>query len=101
MWEGLIAGMAVAGLSGVAAWFLLRWSADKTMTDFLKAVLGGMAGRLVFVGIASFLVVKLTPVSRVAYAVGLMAVYLVFLLVEIAVILRRAQREKEARGEDR
>lgn len=96
MWEGLIAGMAVAGLNGLVAWLILRWAFDKSMMSFMKGVMGGMVGRLFLVGIASFLVLKFTAVDRVAYVAGLMAVYLFFLVVEIVFILRKTKKSKEA-----
>ena len=94
MWEGVVAGSAVGLVNGVVAWILLRWSADRDMLAFLKAVLGGMVGRLLFVAIASLLIIKLTAVDRVAYAVALLAVYLVSLLVEVLVIVGRTRSDK-------
>ena len=94
MWEGVVAGAAVGLVNGVAAWYLLHWGADKEMLPFLKAVLGGMVGRLLFVVIASLLIIKLTQVDRVAYAVALLAVYLICLLVEVLLIAVRTRPDK-------
>ena len=95
MWEGLIAGMAVAGLNGLVAWLILRWAFDKSMMSFMKGVMGGMVGRLFLMGIASFLVLTFTAVDRVAYFAALMAVYLLFQIVEIVFILRKTKKSKE------
>ena len=93
-------GMVVGGLNGGVAWYLLRWAADKDMMSCLKAVLGGMVGRLLFVAIASILVIKLTSVDRVAYFIGLMGVYLLSLAVEVVLIVGRTRPEKRAQAED-
>ena len=101
MWEGVIVGMAVGGVNGGVAWLLLRWAADKDMMSFLKAVLGGMVARLFFVAIASFLVIMLTSVDRVAYFIGLMGVYLLSLAVEVVLVVGRARPGKRVEAEDR
>ena len=48
-WEGVIAGLAVAGLNGALALAAVRWALDKGMQVFLTAFIGGMALRMMLV----------------------------------------------------
>ena len=49
-WEGVIAGLTVAGLNGALALATVRWALDKGMQVFLTAFIGGMALRMMLVG---------------------------------------------------
>ena len=95
-WEGVIAGLAVAGLNGALALAAVRWGLAKGMQVFLTVFIGGMALRLLLVAVLSVLVLKLTSVHVASYTVSLVATYLLFLLLEILYVLKKNKAEKTA-----
>jgi len=90
MWAGIVVGIAIAGLNGLGAWLILWWALKKNPVRFIQIFFGGMVGRLVLVGAASFLVLKFTSVHRAGYVGGLMGFYLLFLIAEVIFIHRQA-----------
>lgn len=98
MWEGLIAGVAVAGANGLAAWLLIRWAFEKDNQVFVLAVLGGMGVRLALVVAISVGVFKFTQLPAGAYLGGLIAAFLVFQVLEIALLLRRRAGERQGQS---
>ena len=93
-WEGVIAGLAVAGLNGALALAAVRWALDKEMQVFLTAFIGGMALRMMLVAILSVLVIKLTAVHVASYTISLVVAYLAFLFIEILYVLKKTKAEK-------
>ncbi|MBI2504385.1 MAG: hypothetical protein HYW07_14270 [Candidatus Latescibacteria bacterium] len=98
MWEGLIAGAAVALGNGLVAWGLIQWSFEKSPQLFVQAVLGGMVLRLVMVGSCSVALFKFTAIDIGAYIGGLVAVYLLVQAAEIALLLRRKHQRSTPPG---
>ena len=98
-WEGIAAGVAVASLSGAGALLLLRRALPKPFVPFMQVFFGGMVGKLLLVGTASFLLLKFTSVHRAAYLVSLVICYLLFLAGEV-VFLHRKGREGEKMQDD-
>lgn len=92
MWEGLIAGVAVAAANGLAAWWLIQWSFGKSSQLFVQAVLGGMALRLLSVGAISVALFAFTAIHTAAYIGGLVGAFLFFQAGEIALLVRRRQQ---------
>lgn len=101
MWEGVIAGVAVASLNGLAAWMLIRWAFDRDNQLFVLAVLGGMGVRMALVVAVSVGVFKFTPLPAGAYLGGLIVAFLVFQVLEIALLLRRRAGAKRAPAESK
>ncbi len=93
MWEGLIAGVAVAAGNGLAAWWLIQWSMGRSHQTFIAAVLGGMAVRLALVGAVSLALLKLTAIHRGAYVGSLIGAFVLFQILEIALLVRRAKQQ--------
>ncbi|MEE2871456.1 MAG: hypothetical protein VX893_00910 [Candidatus Latescibacterota bacterium] len=93
-WEGVIAGLTVAGLNGALALAAVRWALDKGMQVFLTAFIGGMALRMMLVAILSVLVIKLTAVHVASYTISLVVAYLAFLFIEVLYVLKKNKAEK-------
>lgn len=91
-WVAAVAGIAVAGVSAMIAWFGLRWSANRPGTMMI-AVLGGTMARLLLVAGVSILLLSFHQVHVAGYATGLICAYLVFLGVEIVLVVRAANRK--------
>ncbi len=99
MWEGVIAGVAVAAANGLAAWLLIRWAFERDNQIFVLAVLGGMGVRLALVVAVSVGVFTFTRLPAGAYLGGLIVAFLVFQVLEIALLLRRRAGAKREQGE--
>jgi len=97
IWASVAAGVAVAGVNGLAAWLALRWAWSRPRL-VVPVVLGGMAVRLLAVGAASGLLLAFADLDAAYYAGSLILAFLVIQAVEIAAILRRSAAD---RGNDR
>ena len=95
MWEGIAAGFAVVAFNGLAAWGALRWSWGRSFQIFSLVFLGGMFLRIVLVAAVSVSLFKFTQISKGAYAGSLIFFIILFLVLEISWLLKRAKMEKE------
>ena len=87
-WDGVIAGLIVAGINGAIALAAVHWGLRKGMQVFMIAFFGGMTLRLMLVAVASVVVLKLTTVHPASYIVALVVSYLLFLLLEVLYVLK-------------
>ena len=87
-WDGVIAGLAVAGINGAIALAAVRWGLQQGMQVFMVVFFGGMTLRLILVAVASILLLKLTAVHPASYIVALIVAYLLFLLLEVLYVLK-------------
>ena len=92
-WEGVIAGLIVAGINGAVALAAVRWGLHQGMQTFMIAFFGGMTLRLMLVAVASIIVLKLTAVHPASYIVALVVAYLFFLLLEVLYVLKNKTKE--------
>jgi hypothetical protein len=83
-------GGALAALNAIAAYFLVLWSASRPTGAFMKAILGGMVGRMAFLLAAVVLAVLGLGLPSVPLAVSLLAYFVLFLVLELAVLHKRA-----------
>jgi hypothetical protein len=84
-WAAL-AGAALAAANTLAAYALVRWSGPRSTNAFLGAVLGGMVGRMgamLLLVVAGILALGL---PKVPLAVSLLAYFVVFLVMELAIL---------------
>ena len=100
MTEGIIAGLAVAVISGVVAAVALRWSLNKGMQILMIAIFGGMILRLLMVAVCSALILKLTPVDPKGYGASLVLAYLLFLTIEILYVMKKKVDKAERKWQD-
>ncbi len=99
MWDGVLAGSAVATLTGGLALVALRWSYGRGNQAFMVAFLAGMLVRLVLVAVLSALVLSFTKIHKTSYIVSLIVVYLLFLGLEIFyALVKNAERADERAG---
>ena len=82
-------GTALAVLNTLAAHALVVWSEGRSTQAFLRAVLGGMLGRLVLVLAAVVAGVLVLGLPKVPLALALLSFFLVFLFMEISILHRR------------
>ncbi len=96
MWEGIGVGVAVAALNMVSAWWMINWGFERDFQTFTKIFLGSMVTRLLLVGAVSVALFKFTAIHKEFYAGALIAGFVVFQILEIVLVLRKA-REEETR----
>jgi hypothetical protein len=82
-------GTALAVLNTLAAHALVVWSEGRSTQAFLRAVLGGMLGRLVLVLAAVVAGVLVLGLPKVPLALALLSFFIVFLFMEISILHRR------------
>lgn len=90
-----LAGAALAVANTVAAHGLFRWSFGKSMNVFMRAVLGGMVGRMGLMLAAVVAAVLLLDLPEVPLAVSLLGYFVVFLVIELCVL--HTTRQEPAR----
>jgi hypothetical protein len=90
----VLAGALLAALNTVCAYFLTLWSAGRTNNAFFTAVLGGMLARMTVL-LGSVLVgVLVFGLPRLPLTFSLLAYFVVFLVLELAVVSRRPTGER-------
>ena len=83
------AGAAVAGANVLLGYLAIRYAFGRSYTTFLKAVLGGMGIRLVFMlGVFTLLLVVF-GMHAVALTCSLLGFYAVFMILEIVFLQRQ------------
>lgn len=94
MWEGIIAGVALGAVNGAAAWLTIRFAWGQSPGFFVKAFLGGMILRLLFVALVVILLFKYATMSKGSFTVALIVTFVIFQVGEIFMIARRRATEQ-------
>jgi hypothetical protein len=89
-------GAALALANTVAAHALVLWSSRRSTNAFLGAVLGGMIGRMALMIAAVVAGVLLLGLPKVPLAVALLSYFVLFLVMELAILHRRTGARAEA-----
>ena len=82
-------GAALAVLNTLAAHALVVWSDGRSTQAFLRAVLGGMLGRLALMLAAVIAGVLALGLPKVPLALALLSYFVVFLVMELSILHRR------------
>ena len=91
------AGLLAAG-NAVSAYFLATWgSARRSNVVFMQAVLGGMLGRMALMLCAVAVALFFFKLPQAPFVASLLVHFVVFLVLEVAVVSRRAPTPSEAR----
>ncbi len=90
-------GAALAAANALAAYFLVVWSEGRPTTAFLRAVLGGMVGRMALMLAAVLGAVLVLDVPRLPLAASLLAYFVVLLALELTIVHRRTSLHRGAR----
>jgi hypothetical protein len=90
-------GAGLAAVNALAAYFLLVWSEHRSPTTFLRAVLGGMAGRMAFLLAAFVAAVLVLDLPKVPLAISLLGYFVVLLALELTVAHQRTSSPRGAR----
>ena len=85
----VLTGALLAALNTVCAYFLALWSAGRSNNAFFTAVLGGMLARMTVLLGALLVGVLLVGLPKLPLTFSLLAYFVAFLVLELAVISRR------------
>lgn len=88
-WAALY-GSALALVNTILAHSIVLWSDRRSTNVFLGAVLGGMVGRMGLLLIAVLAGVLVLDLPKVPLAVALLAYFVLFLVMELAILHRRS-----------
>jgi hypothetical protein len=90
-------GAALAAANTLAAYVLASWSFGRSNTVFLGAVLGGMAFRMGLMLLAVAAGIALLDLPKAPLAVSVLSYFVVFLILELAVLHRQTSAPRVAR----
>lgn len=90
-------GATLAALNTLVAYGLVLWSAGRPTPVFMRAILGGMVGRLFALLSAVVAAVLVLGLPRLPLALSLLGYFVVFLVFELSVLHKRAAPHPEAR----
>jgi hypothetical protein len=95
-WAALF-GALVAAANAILAYSLVLWSAGRSTRAFLGAVLGGMVGRQAAMLSAVAAGILLLGLPALPLVTSLLAFFALFLVLELAIVQKRAGRAAGAR----
>jgi hypothetical protein len=95
-WAAVLGG-ALAALNTLAAYALASWSIGRSTNAFLGAVLGGMVGRMGLMLVAVVAAVLALGLPKVPLAFSLLSYFVVFLVMELALLHKRTTVRAAAR----
>ena len=81
-------GAGLAGLNAVGSMGLVAWSRGRSHAAFMRALLGGMVGRMALMLGAVALGLVALDLPRVPLVIGLLGHFVVFLALELAIVHR-------------
>ena len=93
----VVGGAALAALNTILAYFLVVWSSPRSTNVFLRAVLGGMVGRMALMLAAVAVGVLVFDLPKVPLAISLLAFFVLFLIMELTIPHRRTSAPARAR----
>jgi len=85
----VLTGALLAAVNTVCAYFLASWSAGRSNNAFFVAVLGGMLARMTVLLGAVLVGVLVVGVPKLPLTFSLLAYFVAFLVLELAVLSRR------------
>jgi len=95
-WAAVYGG-ALAAANALVAYFLVVWSEGRSTAVFLRAVLGGMAGRMALMLAAVMAAVLLLDLPKVPLVASLLGYFVVLLVLELTVVHKRTSLPRGAR----
>jgi hypothetical protein len=88
-------GAALSIVNALMGFLALEYAFDKSYSTFLKFVLGGMGVRLLFLLGVMLVLILLVQVHSVALTVSTIAMYMVFLILEIIYLQHKVVVSKQ------
>lgn len=79
----VLLGCLISIINVIAGYYLIKYSIDKSNRVFFKAVIGGMAIRIIIIGISIVILIKIFDVNMFGLVISLFFYYFLFLGMEI------------------
>jgi hypothetical protein len=89
----VVAGALLSTINVMLGYFSIEMAYERSMTKFMKWILGGMGIRMLFLLAALLFVIKVLQFHLLAFIISLFAFYTVYLILEILYIDKKV-REK-------
>jgi len=93
----VLAGGALATLNTLAAYALVLWSQRRSTQVFMRAILGGMVGRMALMLAAVVAGILGLGLPTIPLTVSLLGYFVLFLVLELAILQRRHTAQVEHR----
>ncbi len=91
-------GGSLSALNTLAAYALALWSFRRSMATFMGAVLGGMVGRMALMLAVVVALVVFMGVPKWPLAIAVLAYFVPFLVLELALLQKLTTVPREARS---
>lgn len=91
----VLAGAVLSTLNVVLGYLAIEYSFNKSYSVFLKAVLGGMGVRMMFMLGALIILIKVYGFHVVGLVVSLLSFYAVFLVLEVVFIQKKLMTKNQ------
>lgn len=88
---GIIVGCLLPALCFMAGFYTLCRSFHRSLNTLMQAVFGGMLIRLLIIGAAFVMIVKLTELHLVSFLSSLLGFYILYLIIELYFVNGRLQ----------
>jgi hypothetical protein len=84
-----VIGAIISTINVLLGYLSIEYSLDKSYSTFLKAVLGGMGVRMLFMLAALLIFIKLFGFHAVALTVSLLGFYVIYLTLEVIFVQKK------------
>jgi hypothetical protein len=88
-------GALLSTVNVLLGFLAIEYSFDKSHTTFLKVVLGGMGVGMALMVVALVVLLKVMELHAVALTVSLLSFYLIFLVLEVLFIQKKATAKNQ------
>lgn len=88
---GIIAGLTLSFINAILGYISIELLINKSMSKFLKTVLGGMGIRLVFLLLSMIFIIKVLEIHLFSFVITLFIFYAIFLIFEVLFIEKKVR----------
>lgn len=88
-------GAALSTANFIAGYLSIEYAFNKSMTRFLKTILGGLGIRLVLLLLAMLFAIQVLKLHLLAFTISLFIYYAIFLILEIFYIDKKVRAKTE------
>ncbi len=88
---GILAGLLLNVINAILGYISIDMGIDKSMSRFLKAVLGGIGIRLLFLIVSMVIVIKVLEIHLYSFIITLFIFYTIFLIFEVLFIDKKVR----------
>jgi len=90
-------GAVLAGANALAAYGLVLWSRSRSHKDFMRAILGGMLGRMGTILAAVVFAIRWLAMPQLALVLSLLGHFMIFLALEMFAVQNSSSKVQASR----